>query len=220
MTSPSPMPGDEIVSSLERLLGKPPNFTPFVKIFECLSAQLKGQSSYTMMNEALAVFSRAGYASESEFSSIFETAYEKGETASDLTPRDRIVLRLFVWAAFTIYNATDSLDGNSNKTYYKNLTTIKSDTYTIPEKSQLVFDRFPEIKRVDLLGLGSDVIVEFLKSFATSGDINRTFIDSYNSKMNQMSDVNLIVDAVLTGPIYILWLGRNKWNIDWTWNGQ
>lgn len=231
---------DLIDTSLTVLCGGTPR-TNLIKIMiQALSLQLKKEQSYMKMNEILnSIKSGTGltnrsaspsvggvlvdYTSEDEVNTMFRNAYENGDTSSSLLPRDRLILRLLFVIALGIVSVSELLkpedDINFEPSFNINLN-YNSSTGE-PEFASRVFNTFPDKSRRDILTIGTDIVMNdsFLVATDTSSTKNiiKQSFDSFVGKDTPITDIK---NAVTIGPAYIIWIAKNKWNIDWSWTGN
>lgn len=231
---------DVIDNSLTVLCGGKPHRTLVKNMIQALSLQLKKEQSYMKMNEILNGI-RTGtdltnrsaspsvrsllvdYTSEDELNTMFRNAYENGDTSPSLLPRDRLILRLLFTIALGIVSLSEFLkpEDDINFEPSMNITLNYNSSTGEHEFASRVFETFPDKSRRDILTIGTDIVIN--DSFLNGVDnvSTRDFIKrSFDSLVGKDTPITDIKNAIITGPAYIVWIGKNKWNIDWSWTGN
>ncbi len=202
-----------------------------------VSLQRKNPNSYTYANLILSNLSSPSppsvnltpsYVSESELNNVLDKAFQETETSPSLTPRDRVLLRMFFFGAGIIIAFTNIIKTGS----FSSDISFNFDSEGKPATYQSVTDAFPNKTTQDILSVGCDIIVDMFNTIIETKDnpdsfnlIKMSAINSFNSRMGTSyksdgtDDLTLMINTMNIGPTYIMWLATQKWKIDWNWTG-
>jgi len=217
-----------------------------LNIFQMLSKQLQGQNSYMYANALLTIMNASPspsgvsrspistvpltpmYTSDAELDSVFTKAFQESETSPSLTPRDRVLLRIFFFGAAAVVSFTNIVKVGS----FSSDISFNFDSEGKPATYQSVIDAFPTKTTRDILSIGCDVTLDMYKTIIEMKNnddyfnlIKRSTVDSFNGRMGTSyksdgtDDLTLMINTMNVGPTYIMWLATQKWKIDWNWTG-
>lgn len=171
-------------------------------------------------------FTFTHFSNISELNSMFETAYNSGE--SGLGNRDRMILRSFAWPAVEITSDFSSpaisLNYTSDGVPDFTSTVVSESGKTTKEMLQYCF-----------------TILDKLFSFGDRGNpwtpemldyVNSTIPSKYTPKFDRTDNTSIenalrsptpnettiwFIKALMIGPAYIAWIAENKWKLDPMW---
>jgi hypothetical protein len=160
-----------------------------------------------------------------ELNTMFETAYNSGETG--LEKRDRMILRSFAWpgvdiTAELITTVQITLNYTSEGVPDFTSTIVSESGKTTKEMLQYCFTLVDK-----LISTGGQVdpwtpeVMDY---------VNSTIPSKYSPKLDRTANIEDLISsstpteatlwfckAVLIGPAYIAWLAENKWKLDLNW---
>jgi hypothetical protein len=195
--------------------------------------ELGGNRDFELSNVNLLIdtlnsngFTFSHYLNVSELDTMFETAYNSGE--SGLGTRDRMILRTFAWPSIQLTASTE---------LRRDLVSITYTNEGIPDfTSTIISDSGKTTK--DVLTFCFKLMYYFQSSSGGQNPWTPDAIDYVNSvlpsrftpkydRTNNMSVMQALaarddktiwlLKALSIGPAYIAWIAENKWRLDLNW---
>jgi len=160
-----------------------------------------------------------------ELNTMFETAYNSGETG--LGNRDRMILRTFAWPAVAITSELNIIPLNYTSDGVPDFTsTIVSESgKTTKEMLQYCFVLVEKLVSGDpttgnpwtpevIDYINSTIPSKYTPKFDRTN--NRSIEDAMRSSTPNETTI-WFIKALMIGPAYLAWIAENKWKLDLNW---